>query len=136
VCYSSQLENDPFGRMRRVKSCAGNRENASRVMVLSSVHPIATNGFKNLTRTFTSCRSLNANLAAQNPYLVFDRQAKRHQRDRAAIVNNGSRSTMVDYVRDEVADRLMERFIVCCATPVTFTDILYTRTSNVPSIPS
>ncbi|KIL62164.1 hypothetical protein M378DRAFT_1056089 [Amanita muscaria Koide BX008] len=89
-------------------------------MVLSSVRPIATNGFKNLTRTFTSCRSLNA---AQNPYLVFDRQAKRRQRDRAAIVNNGSRSTMVDYVRDEVADRLMERFIDIKRTFNTIVDL-------------
>ncbi|KII95277.1 hypothetical protein PLICRDRAFT_48238 [Plicaturopsis crispa FD-325 SS-3] len=45
------------------------------------------------------------------PYEVFDRAAKRLQRDRAAAQNGGASSRMVDYVRDEVADRMMERLL-------------------------
>jgi hypothetical protein len=40
---------------------------------------------------------------------IFDRNAKRIQKDRAAL-REGSRT--VDYVREEVADRMMERFMV------------------------
>lgn len=47
------------------------------------------------------------------PYQVFDRNAKRMQRDRAAARNQGAQSRVVDYVRDEVAERMMERFLVC-----------------------
>jgi NADH dehydrogenase [ubiquinone] 1 alpha subcomplex assembly factor 5 len=45
---------------------------------------------------------------ANTPYQVFDRSVKRLQRDRVA----GDKSRTVDYVRDEVADRMMERFMV------------------------
>ncbi|KAF7302071.1 hypothetical protein MIND_00773800 [Mycena indigotica] len=41
-------------------------------------------------------------------YQVFDRNAKRLQKDRAALRES---SRTVDYVRDEVADRMMERFM-------------------------
>lgn len=46
------------------------------------------------------------------PYQVFDRNVKCMQKDRAALRNGGERSRVVDYVRDEVADRMMERFLV------------------------
>jgi len=46
------------------------------------------------------------------PFQVFDRNAKRLQKDRAALHDGGERSRTVDYVRDEVADRMMERFTV------------------------
>jgi NADH dehydrogenase [ubiquinone] 1 alpha subcomplex assembly factor 5 len=46
------------------------------------------------------------------PFQVFDRNTKRLQRDRAAAVDGGDKSRMVDYVRDEIADRLMERLLV------------------------
>ncbi|KIY52279.1 S-adenosyl-L-methionine-dependent methyltransferase [Fistulina hepatica ATCC 64428] len=49
--------------------------------------------------------------ARAGPYQVFDRRAKQVQKDRAAAIADGSRSRIVDYVRDEVADRLMERFM-------------------------
>ena len=52
------------------------------------------------------------NTAAQSPFQVFDRQAKRLQKDRAAARDGGNRSRTVDYVRDEVANRMIERFIV------------------------
>jgi NADH dehydrogenase [ubiquinone] 1 alpha subcomplex assembly factor 5 len=47
------------------------------------------------------------------PYQIFDRNAKRLQKDRAVVQDGGARSTVVDYIRDEVADRMMERFLVC-----------------------
>lgn len=46
------------------------------------------------------------------PYEVFDRNAKRLQRDRAASRDGGDRSRLVDYLRREVAERVMERFEV------------------------
>ncbi|KAL0950157.1 hypothetical protein HGRIS_010151 [Hohenbuehelia grisea] len=43
------------------------------------------------------------------PFQVFDRDFKKLQRDRAALRNAGERSRTVDYVRNEIADRMMER---------------------------
>nr|KAJ3420437.1 hypothetical protein HK105_005672 [Polyrhizophydium stewartii] len=40
--------------------------------------------------------------------IIFDRQIKRRQRDRAAL---GPNSRVVDYLKDEVADRLADRFL-------------------------
>ncbi|KAF8969362.1 S-adenosyl-L-methionine-dependent methyltransferase [Flammula alnicola] len=51
------------------------------------------------------------NINTVGPYQVFDRNAKRMQRDRAALRDGGARSRTVDYVREEVAERLMERFM-------------------------
>ncbi|PPQ66744.1 hypothetical protein CVT26_009545 [Gymnopilus dilepis] len=45
------------------------------------------------------------------PYEVFDRKVKRMQRERAALREGGARSRTVDYVREEVANRMMERFL-------------------------
>ncbi|KAG6856792.1 hypothetical protein H0H87_000760 [Tephrocybe sp. NHM501043] len=45
------------------------------------------------------------------PYQVFDRNVKRIQKDQAATRDGGARSTTVDYIREEVADRMMERFL-------------------------
>ncbi|KAF9226760.1 S-adenosyl-L-methionine-dependent methyltransferase [Gyrodon lividus] len=44
-------------------------------------------------------------------YQVFDRTVKRKQKDRAVSRNGGEQSRIVDYVRDEVADRMMERLL-------------------------
>jgi hypothetical protein len=44
------------------------------------------------------------------PYLVFDRHAKVLQKDRAASSKELSRQ--VDYLRNEVVDRMLERFLV------------------------
>ncbi|KIK98313.1 hypothetical protein PAXRUDRAFT_824008 [Paxillus rubicundulus Ve08.2h10] len=44
-------------------------------------------------------------------YQVFDRAVKQKQRDCAASRDSGERSKIVDYVRDEVADRMMERLL-------------------------
>lgn len=35
------------------------------------------------------------------------------QRDNAASREGGAKSRTVDYVRDEVAERMLERFMVC-----------------------
>ncbi|KAJ3923737.1 S-adenosyl-L-methionine-dependent methyltransferase [Lentinula edodes] len=43
------------------------------------------------------------------PFQVFDRETKRIQKDRAASKDGGESSRTVDYVRDEIADRMMER---------------------------
>lgn len=66
------------------------------------------------TRSFAaiSSSSPRPNPNTVGPYEVFNRQTKRMQRDRAALRANGERSRTVDYVRDEVADRMMERFLV------------------------
>ncbi|KAH8092461.1 S-adenosyl-L-methionine-dependent methyltransferase [Cristinia sonorae] len=45
------------------------------------------------------------------PFQVFDRNAKVLQKDRAATLSGGERSRTVDYVRDEIADMLIERFL-------------------------
>ena len=66
--------------------------------------------FKLHLRSFASLSSSQVN-SAQTPFKVFDRQAKRLQKDRAVACDGGNRSRTVDYVRNEVADRMMERFL-------------------------
>lgn len=67
---------------------------------------------RRLARAFASETSFAAPTASA--YRVFDRTAKRTQKDRAASRDGGERSRTVDYVRDEVADRLTERLLVMC----------------------
>lgn len=45
-------------------------------------------------------------------HIVFDRYAKVLQKERAAIRNNGEDSRRAEYLRDEVAERMLERFRV------------------------
>lgn len=63
---------------------------------------------RRLVRAFAS----QASPSTVSAYHLFDRTAKRTQKDRAASRDGGERSRTVDYVRDEVADRLMERLLV------------------------
>ncbi|KAF8138313.1 S-adenosyl-L-methionine-dependent methyltransferase [Boletus edulis] len=63
----------------------------------------------NLARAFASKTPFAAPTASV--YRVFDRAAKRTQKDRAASRDGGERSRTVEYVRDEVADRMMERLL-------------------------
>ncbi|KAF8165669.1 S-adenosyl-L-methionine-dependent methyltransferase [Crassisporium funariophilum] len=58
-----------------------------------------------------SSNSPSPSLTTVGPYQVFDRNVKRIQRNQAALREGGLRSRTVDYVRDEVADRMMERFL-------------------------
>ena len=53
-------------------------------------------------------------------FQVFDRSVKRLQKDRAATRNGGGPSRLVDYVREEVADRMAERFMVGGPSTYTF----------------
>lgn len=53
-----------------------------------------------------------ADTVAPAPYHIFDRYAKVLQKDRSAAHNRVENSRTVDYVRDEIADRLMERMLV------------------------
>lgn len=59
-----------------------------------------------------SSNSPPPNLNTVGPYQVFDRNVKRMQRDRAALREGGARSRIVDYVRAEVAERMLDRFLV------------------------
>lgn len=45
-----------------------------------------------------------------SPFIVFDRQAKLAQRDRAAL--DKERSRLTDYVKDEVAANMVDRLLV------------------------
>ncbi|OCH94525.1 S-adenosyl-L-methionine-dependent methyltransferase [Obba rivulosa] len=62
-------------------------------------------------RTFASVSSSGVNPGSVGPFQVFDRNAKRFQKDRAAAKEGGERSRTVDYVREEVADRMIERLL-------------------------
>ena len=64
-------------------------------------------------RTFAAI-SASSSIGPQSvgSYQVFDRNFKRIQKDRAAFIESGKRSRTVDYVRDEVAERMLERFLV------------------------
>ena len=62
-------------------------------------------------RSLASLSHSQINLTTRSPHQVFDRQAKRLQKDRAAARDGGNRSRTVDYVRDDVANRMIERFM-------------------------
>ena len=53
-----------------------------------------------------------ADTVAPAPYQIFDRYAKVLQKDRSAVPSRIENSRTVDYLRDEVADRLIERILV------------------------
>jgi NADH dehydrogenase [ubiquinone] 1 alpha subcomplex assembly factor 5 len=63
-------------------------------------------------RTMASTSGGPVNPHTVGPFRVFDRAAKASQKDRSAVVEGGARSRTVDYVREEVADRLLERLMV------------------------
>src|SRR5579862_5980245 len=52
-----------------------------------------------------------ATSSSSAPFQVFNSDIKRHQRNRAVLHDPGT-SRRTDYLRDEVATRLMERFMV------------------------
>ena len=74
------------------------------------------------TRSYASVTSSSPNPNTVGPFQVFDRNAKRMQKDAAVAKDNGETSRVVDYVRDEVADRMMERLQV---SPVMFAISVY-----------
>ena len=56
--------------------------------------------------------SPGVNPGSVGPFQVFDRRVKALQKDRSAALEDGQRSRTVDYVREEVADRMVERLLV------------------------
>ncbi len=62
-------------------------------------------------RSLASLSPFQINTTTQSPFQVFDRHAKRLQKDRAAARDEGHRSRTVDYIRDDVANRMIERFM-------------------------
>ncbi|KAH7103058.1 S-adenosyl-L-methionine-dependent methyltransferase [Auriculariales sp. MPI-PUGE-AT-0066] len=60
----------------------------------------------------TAARGASLSPPAPAPYIVFDRNVKRIQRDRAAVAGGGQSSRTVDYVRNEFAERLIERLML------------------------
>ena len=81
-------------------------------MSLSLRHPFRA--LRSQARHFAAVSSSSGptNPYTVGPYQVFDRNAKRMQRDRAAGKDGGERSRTVDYVRDDIAEGMMERFMV------------------------
>lgn len=67
--------------------------------------------FRSSPRRFASITGAPLNLTSLGPYQTFDRNVKRIQRDRAAARDDGARSRTVDYVRENVADALIERLM-------------------------
>ena len=87
---------------------------------------------RHLARAFASEASFTA-----SAYRVFDREVKRRQKDCAVSRDGGKRSRTVDYVRDEVADRMMERLLVMCLHTFPHKIVLYlSRMSKGSLIPS
>ena len=64
-----------------------------------------------LKQIFPSAGRGLATSSSSTPFQVFDTEVKRHQRNRAATLDPGT-SRRTDYLRDEVAIRLAERFMV------------------------
>ncbi|KAG1752479.1 S-adenosyl-L-methionine-dependent methyltransferase [Suillus paluster] len=77
---------------------------------MSLLRVVTRHAARPLTRAFASEPSSSFSTAT-GVYTVFDRTAKRKQRDRAVSRDAGVGSRTVDYVRDEVADRMMERLL-------------------------
>lgn len=57
------------------------------------------------------CRRCLATTSSSAPFQVFNTETKRHQRNRAATLDPET-CRRTDYLRDEVASRLIERFMV------------------------
>lgn len=79
---------------------------------MSLLQVVARHAIRPWTRAFASESPSSFPPATSGVYKVFDRAAKRKQRDRAVSRDAGVGSRTVDYVRDEVADRMMERLLV------------------------
>lgn len=85
-----------------------------RIMALSVRHQLRALATRANVRNYAAISSSSppTNPNTVGPYQVFDRNAKIMQRDRAAARDGGEKSRTVDYVRDEIAERMMERFMV------------------------
>jgi len=54
--------------------------------------------------------------SSASPFAVFDRDLKRNQRNRAA--RNVQRSRLTDYVKDDVAQSMVDRLLVSDSHPL------------------
>lgn len=83
-------------------------------MALSLRHQLRSFAARTQARNYAAVASSSGptNPYSVGPYQVFDRNAKRMQRDRAAAKEAGARSRTVDYLRDDIAEGMMERFMV------------------------
>lgn len=82
-------------------------------MLLSTFRRASARVPRNIRSLAAVSSSSPSNPHSVGPFQVFDRNAKRLQKDRAVERDAGVASRTVDYVRDEVADRMMERLLVC-----------------------
>ena len=73
--------------------------------------PFRTPTFSHFKARNLAVQTGTLNAPPRGPFMVFDRNVKRLQKNRAARASGGQRSRTVDYVRDEVADTLLERFM-------------------------
>jgi hypothetical protein len=85
--------------------------NVRSIRVELSMFAYPRRAFRINSRLYASA-SLNP-LTSPTPsaFRIFDRHAKLLQKNRAAALNGGEISRQVDYVRDEVANRMIERFM-------------------------
>ncbi|KZP03943.1 S-adenosyl-L-methionine-dependent methyltransferase [Athelia psychrophila] len=80
-------------------------------MLLSTLRRASTRLPGNIRFLASVSSSTPPNPLSVGPFQVFDRNTKRLQKDRAVERDAGVASRTVDYVRDEVADRMMERLL-------------------------
>jgi hypothetical protein len=88
-----------------------------------------------MLRHATTWRRGLATFSSLQPYTVFDRSLKRIQRDRAALKNNGEDSRTVDYLRNEVAERMIERLLVRFCTQYSYVSLIGYRISSERILP-
>lgn len=112
---SSESNSLISGNQTEERDCQSSRVNLLLQMALPLRHQLQSLcSSRSLVRSLATVSSTSppTNPYTVGPYQIFDRNAKRMQRDRAATTEAGERSRTVDYVRDEVADRMMERLMV------------------------
>ena len=80
-----------------------NRSKRSKLTMCSNL------SFSHHSRLFSSSTATRISPPTSSTQIIFDRNVKRMQRNRAAL---GPESRDVDYLRDEVADRLVDRLLV------------------------
>lgn len=93
-----------------VVGCGQDHEGLDYVIRETCLSPMIASVRRTVPRSVRSLASVSSSNVG--PFTVFDRKAKQLQRDRAAAKDGGKSSATVDYVRDEVADRLLERLEV------------------------
>ena len=109
----------------------------SSTFVSSSMLPFRRHILSRVPRVSSRSLASVADTLAPAPYQIFDRYAKVLQKDRSATPSRAENSRTVDYMRDEIGDRLVERMVVssdpgqplCVAKRVTY------RTSSASSTP-